>query len=95
MAHIFDHMAHMVENMCHMGAKLNMPKCAEKISGSFGICDFLKFLKSWPYGTIIAQNWPKKAKITGYSQICVPYVYQIIKILKFQLLKSPLRSFCI
>ena len=29
-----------VENMCHMGAKLSMPKCVEKISGSFGICDF-------------------------------------------------------
>jgi hypothetical protein len=23
-----------------LGAKLNMPKCVEKISGSFGICDF-------------------------------------------------------
>ena len=35
MANIFEK-----ENMCQMGAKLNMPKCAEKISGSFGICDF-------------------------------------------------------
>ena len=33
-------MAHIFENMCHMGAKLTMPKCVEKISGSFGICDF-------------------------------------------------------
>jgi len=48
--------------MCHMGAKLNMPKCVEKISGSFGIFDFLKFFKSWPYRTIIAQICPKKAK---------------------------------
>ena len=55
-----------------LGAKLNMPKCVDKISGMFGICDFFKIFKSWPYQTIIAQNCLKKAKITGYSQICVP-----------------------
>jgi len=31
------HMAHIFEKMCHMGAKLTMQKCVEKISGSSGI----------------------------------------------------------
>ena len=70
--HICTHLTHILKNMCHMGAKLNMPKCVEKISGSFGICDFLKFFKFGSYRTIIAQNCPKKAKITGYSKIGVP-----------------------
>ena len=68
----FVDMAHICKNMRHMGAKLNMPKCVGKISGSSGIFDFENFFKSWPYRTIIAQNCPKKAKKTGYSQICVP-----------------------
>ena len=32
--------AHIFEILCHMGAKLTMPKCVEKISVSIGICEF-------------------------------------------------------